>query len=157
MKILVTGANRYLGQGVIKQLLDYGFEVIATDFKDEYIDTRAKIICSNIFTLENPYEYFNKPDVLLHMAWRDGFVHNSINHINDFPLHYNFISKLIDSGIKHVFVIGSMHEVGFFEGSINENTPTNPQSLYGISKNALRRAVELKCNNDVILQWLRGF
>ena len=48
--------------------------------------------------------------------------------------------------------------MGFFEGSINENTPCNPQSLYGISKNALRRIVELECmNNNVIFQWLRGF
>lgn len=34
-KILVTGANGYLGKGVVKQLLDDGIEVIATDFKPE--------------------------------------------------------------------------------------------------------------------------
>ena len=48
----------------------------------------------------------------------------------------SFIYKMIKGGIKQVAVMGSMHEVGFFEGSINENTPCNPQSLYGISKNA---------------------
>ena len=31
MKILVTGANGFLGRGVVKQLLDDGMEVIATD------------------------------------------------------------------------------------------------------------------------------
>ena len=40
MKILVTGANGYLGQGVVKCLLDKGIEVIATDFK---IDTVRSI------------------------------------------------------------------------------------------------------------------
>lgn len=60
------------------------------------------------------------------------------------PLHYNFIYKLIDSGIKHVSVIGIMYETKFFEGNINEHTPANPQSLYGISKNALCRATKLK-------------
>ena len=60
--------------------------------------------------------------------------------------------------MKKVAVLGSMHEVGFFEGSINETTPTNPQSLYGISKNALRNAVELLCKkHSIIFQWLRGF
>ena len=38
MRVLVTGANGYLGQGVVKQLLDDGVEVVATDFKADYID-----------------------------------------------------------------------------------------------------------------------
>ena len=65
---------------------------------------------------------------------------------------------MIDTGIKKVAVMGSMHEVGFFEGSINEATPCKPQSLYGISKNALRRLLELKCKEkSTVFQWLRGF
>lgn len=158
MKILVTGANGYLGMGIVKQLLDKGIEVIATDFRNDGIDDRAKIVCTDLFSINDPYNYFGQPDVLLHLAWRDGFVHNSMNHINDLPNHYSFIKKMIDNGIKRVAVMGSMHEVGFYEGSINENTPCKPQSLYGISKNALRMAVELDCkNNNVVFQWLRGF
>lgn len=158
MKILVTGANGYLGKGVVKQLLDDGHEVIATDFKGNFIDKRAKVILCDIFSLENPFEYFEKPDVLLHMAWKDGFVHNSEEHIKDLPKHMKFIKQLINSGIKQLAILGSMHEVGFFEGSINENTNCNPQSLYGISKNALRRIIELDCKDkDIIFQWLRGF
>lgn len=158
MKILVTGANGYLGKGVVKELLDKGYQVIATDFKSNYIDSRATIFEEDLFKIDNPFEHFGKPDILIHMAWREGFVHNSINHINDLPLHYNFIENLIKSGLKHVTVLGSMHEVGFYEGAITENTPTHPQSLYGISKDALRNAIELLCKqNSVIFQWLRGF
>lgn len=158
MKILVTGANGYLGQGVVKKLLDDGNEVIATDFSDENIDKRAVIKCTDVFDLDDPYTYFEEPDVLLHMAWRDGFIHNSTNHLNDLPKHYFFLDKIIESGIKQVAVLGSMHEVGFFEGSINEDTPTNPQSLYGIAKDALRKAVELDCkNSNTVFQWIRGY
>lgn len=158
MKILVTGANGYLGKGVVKELLDKGYQVIATDFKSNYIDSRATIFEEDLFKIDNPFEHFGKPDILIHMAWRDGFVHNSINHINDLPLHYNFIKNMIKSGLKHVTVLGSMHEVGFYEGAITENTPTNPQSLYGISKDALRNAVSLLCKqNSIVFQWLRGF
>ena len=158
MKILVTGANGYLGKGVVKNLLDKGCHVIATDMKDDLIDSRADILPADLFSLEDPFQYFKCPDVVLHMAWRDGFVHNSENHIYDLPKHYSFLNKMIESGIKQVAVMGSMHEIGFFEGSINEHTPTNPQSYYGISKDALRRAVELQCRNkNIVFQWLRGF
>ena len=91
MKILVTGANGYLGQGVVKAILDKGQDVVATDFAVENVDSRAKKVACNIFTLENPYEYLGKPDVLLHMAWRDGFKHYSSAHIEDLPKHYAFI------------------------------------------------------------------
>lgn len=158
MRILVTGANGYLGKGVVKQLLDNGEAVVATDLADDFIDRRAKVKCANLFLLDDPYGYFGKPDALLHMAWRDGFVHSSANHINDLPRHVEFISKMVASGIKKVAVMGSMHEIGFFEGSINESTPCNPQSLYGISKNALRMVAELECkNHNTLFQWFRGF
>lgn len=157
-RILLTGANGYLGKGVLKTLLDMGHSVIATDISDRYIDKRAEVVCGDIFAIDDPFTYFGNPDILLHMAWRDGFVHNSMNHINDLSKHYAFVSKMVDAGIKQVAALGSMHEIGFFEGSICESTPCNPQSLYGISKNALREALELKCKNtDTIFQWLRGF
>lgn len=158
MRILVTGANGYLGTGVVKQLLDDGHEVIATDYQCKEIDKRAQNYSTDIFSIEDPYSFFGKPDVLLHMAWRNGFVHNSISHIEDFPKHYNFIESMMNSNIERIAVVGSMHEIGFFEGSIKENTPANPQSLYGISKNALRQSVFLlgKENNKKV-QWIRGF
>lgn len=158
MKVLVTGANGYLGQGVVKELINKGCEVVATDFKSDNIDKRATIIECNLFSLENPYEYFEKPDVVLHMAWRDGFVHYSENHILDLPKHYEFIKKLINGGLKRITVMGSMHEVGFWEGAISEDTPCNPLSLYGVSKNSLRDMVKMLAKqNNVEFQWLRGY
>lgn len=158
MRILVTGANGYLGQGVVKCLLDMGIEVIATDFETENIDTRASVFKCDIFKINNPFVYFSEPDVLLHMAWRNGFVHYSDTHIDDLPNHYSFIKKMAIAGIKQIAVIGSMHEIGFYEGSVNENTPCHPTTPYGIGKNALRELTQLVCKqNDVVFQWLRGF
>ena len=159
MKILVTGANGYLGQGVVKQLLDDGVEVIAAcHSRTDIVDSRATIMQCDIFKLDNPFLYFGEPDVLLHMAWRNGFIHNDPSHIDDLPKHYNFLKKIINGGINQVAVMGSMHEVGFFEGSIKEDTPTHPASLYGISKDALRNATQQMCKNaGVTFQWLRGY
>lgn len=158
MKILITGANGYIGQGITKKLLDMGYFVIATDFQDDYIDDRALIKKCDLFSLEEPYEYFEQPDVLLHLAWRDGFRHNSKSHMLDLPKHYEFVKKMLDAGLTRLCGMGSMHEIGFYEGSINDDTATNPQSLYGISKNALRQACEIMTSeNNVVFQWIRGF
>ena len=158
MKVLVTGANGYLGQGVVRRLCDLGAQVVAADFAADNIDRRAEAVTADLFGTDNPYEFFGKPDVLLHLAWRDGFVHNSDAHIADLPKHYAFIKSFVDGGVKRVCVMGTMHEVGFFEGSIDENTPCSPQSLYGICKNALRGMTAQMCEAARIpWQWLRGY
>lgn len=158
MKILVTGANGYLGQGVVKELLDIGSDVIAVDFDTSNIDNLSEKVKCNLFDIENPYEYFGHPDVLLHMAWRDGFVHFSNAHIDDLPKHYQFIIKMAESGISRIAVMGTMHEIGFFEGSINEHTPCNPVNPYGISKNALRELTKIVTDkHNISFQWLRGY
>ncbi len=158
MKILVTGANGYLGFGIVKQLLNDGFEVVATDLTVTHVDERAKSVECNIFNIDNPYEYFENPDVVLHLAWRDGFVHNSDNHVLDLPFHFLFLKRMIDSGIERVAILGSMHEIGFFEGAINEDTPCKPMNLYGIAKNSLRDMIDLiSGQRKTQFQWLRGY
>ena len=49
------------------RLLDDGVKVIASDITSENIDNRAIIKECNIFNLDDPYSFFDKPDVLLHL------------------------------------------------------------------------------------------
>lgn len=77
MRILVTGANGYLGQGIVKAIIESGNKVIATDFKLDNVDTRATKIECDIFSIEDPYEYFEKPDILI--LFRNKYVMNLIN------------------------------------------------------------------------------
>ncbi len=157
-RILVTGAAGYIGLHVVNALLDMGYDVIATDISADRIDTGATLRCGDIFSEPDPYRAFGEPDVLIHLAWRDGFVHNSPKHFEDLPRHYAFISRMIEGGVQNVNVMGSMHEIGFYEGAIDETTPQNPSSLYGISKNALRQALtSLQATKPFSLKWLRGY
>lgn len=159
MKILVTGANGFMGKGIVEKLANKNCEVIAADF--EKFETHCQNVVSkevNLFEIKNPYKELGEPEIVLHLAWRDGFKHASNAHIDDLGKHYYFLQKMIDGGVKKLVVLGSMHEIGFHEGSVNENTPCNPLSLYGISKNALRQMLMLAVKGtETKLQWIRGF
>lgn len=158
--VIVTGANGYLGRHVVKALLNMGHQVYAMDIKTEDVDDRAVKIQGNIFANGvELYNQVNEPDVCIHLAWRDGFVHSSPNHMGDLSKHFMFIKGMLDAGLKQIVVMGSMHEIGYWEGEIDEKTPTNPLSQYGVAKDALRRSLELLVSNydNVIFQWTRGF
>ena len=158
MKIAVTGANGFLGRGIVKQLLDSGIEVVAVSRSIDELDSRADIVQKNIFDMADPYLEMKSPNVILHLAWIDGFNHNSNSHMDNLNNHFHFLDKLFSSPVDMVSVMGTVHEVGFFEGSVNSETPTNPSNFYGISKNTLRQLVqELAVKNNKTYQWLRAF
>lgn len=158
-KILITGANGYIGKHVVKSLLDKGYDVYACDINFDEVDIRAKKVTVSIFDESiDVFKETGKPDICIHLAWRNGFVHNSESHIQDLYKHYSFVKRMIEGGLKHLSVMGSMHEVGYWEGSIDENTPTNPLSLYAIAKNSLRQMIEVLIKDkDIVFQWMRGF
>lgn len=159
MKILVTGANGYIGQHVVTKILDAKHDVIAVDLHNNNIDSRAKYVNMNIFSGDmDMFDKLDRPDICLHLAWQDGFIHNSDKHIKMLYSHFEFLKNLANSGIKKIAVMGSMHEIGYHEGVVNENTPCNPISMYGIAKNSLRQMLfSMFDGTSVKLQWLRAF
>ncbi|MFY4479258.1 NAD-dependent epimerase/dehydratase family protein [Latilactobacillus sakei] len=160
MKILVTGANGYLGRGIVESLAKLGQEIVATDISTEGIVELDNInkVEADLFNLDDPYTFFGSPDIMLHLAWRDGFVHNSKAHLEDLSKHMLFLDKMFNSKIKKISVMGSMHEVGFYEGSVDENTETNPMTYYGIAKDALRKyVIQEGQEKSKDYQWLRAY
>lgn len=159
MKILVTGAGGYIGRHIVERLLENGAEVIAFDINTDGVDARATKINGD-FSAQSTYVYdeLGRPDACLHLAWKDGFIHNSNAHMLYLSDHFQFLSNLLDGGLKQLAVMGTMHEIGYFEGEVNEDTPTNPYTLYGIAKNSLRQALlAYTKDKDVVFQWIRAY
>lgn len=161
MKVLVTGADGYLGRGVVEKLLEGGHEVLgfglgeaprvydAPSFSYEQCDV-MKLNSEELSDLN--------PDVVVHLAWRNGFRHREVSHIDDLPGHYAFIRSCVKAGVPKVAVMGSMHEVGYHEGAVSADTPCRPTTPYAIAKNALRQLATAECSeSETDLLWMRGY
>lgn len=158
-RVLVTGANGYIGTYVVQELIKKGYDAVACDVCFHNLPDTVERLEADIFDpAADIYEKAGKPDCLIHLAWRNGFQHNADTHLGDLPAHLRFLQNMIDAGLKKLSVMGSMHEVGYWEGAITAASPTNPLSYYGIAKNALRQALEVMVKGkDVSFHWLRGY
>jgi len=158
-KVLVTGASGYIGRHVVRELLRRGFLVVSNDLYRDETNPEAEFISTDIFSGEQGiFEALGRPDALIHLAWEQGFVHGAPVHMERLSAHFRFLKDMVKGGLKEISVMGSMHEVGFFEGAVTADTPCSPLSLYGVSKNALRQAMFIEAKQgDFALYWLRGF
>ncbi len=163
INVAVTGANGYIGSHVIKVLQkspEVG-NVTAIDFRSDYIDDGVRFLKADILAEADAADLYSRlgcPDAVIHLAWQDSFNHAAPSHLNNLGAHYVFLKNLIDAGCPSVSVMGTMHEVGYWEGEVTADTPCSPLSLYGIAKNALRQALLTYCEDkDVSIKWLRAF
>jgi len=158
-RVVVTGAGGYIGRHVVAELLRRDFDVVACDLALSGIDVRATLLTDDIFAADHGlYDRLGCPDTLIHLAWKDGFVHNALSHMENLSAHVRFLTHMAEAGCARIAVMGTMHEVGYHEGVVDENTPCVPLSQYGVAKNALRQSMMLwMANRATTFCWLRAF
>lgn len=170
--VLVTGAAGYIGRHVVTALTARGdrvtavvrpgsahrvpsatgegrVDVVELDVLDPAVDAGPG---SGLHELLDPV-----PDAVVHLAWEKGFAHGAPEHMRRLSDHYRVLERFVDAGVARLAVLGTMHEVGYHEGAITAETPTAPQSLYGIAKDALRRASFVSFAERTDLMWLRAY
>jgi dTDP-6-deoxy-L-talose 4-dehydrogenase (NAD+) len=167
LKIVVTGATGFIGNHLIKELLkDMNNEVIATSRDTEKAKkyewfTKVKYISYDLDSLEeiNLFEYFDKPDRVIHLAW-DGLPnYNDLIHIEkNLFNNYQFIKNLVANGLKDITITGTCFEYGLINGCLSEDIQTNPSNSYAIAKDNLRKFIEeLKKQFEFNYKWIRLF
>ncbi len=167
MKVLVTGATGFIGNNVTKELLKNNHEVIATSSNESKAKNCSwfndvKYIAFNLSQFNSDIDYyseFNKPDVIIHLAWEGLPNYNSLFHIErNLFRHYSFLKSMIVNGAKDITVTGTCLEYGLQEGELNEDLPSRPSNSYAIAKDSLRKFLEqLQKDISFNFKWARLF
>lgn len=156
--VLVTGAGGYLGPHVVTALLDRGYEVTAVlrPGSSAPLDPRAQLLYADVLS-ENFLINIPASAGVVHLAWQDGFAHNSPAHMGNVSAHFRLLTALASSGSPRIVALGTMHEVGYWEGKIDATTPTLPISQYGIAKDALRKSLSQAISQTMSFAWARCY
>lgn len=171
MKTLVTGATGLIGNYVIHRLLSHNHEVVATSANEkkarrmdwfgkvDYRELDISAIHSFHTAGHNLCEYFNKPDRIIHIAWKDSNLHESLVHFESNLLtHYAFLKALIDQGIEDVTVTGTSLEYGYQSGCLDESVIADPVVPYALAKYALLKLLQRVQKKSLFnLKWVRFF
>lgn len=155
--VIVTGAGGYLGPHVVSALLDRGHSVMAVvrPGSTAVLDSRAIVVEGDVLSEEFASEL--PPSLgMVHLAWQDGFAHNSPAHMLNLSAHFRLLTAAA-AKLPRIVALGTMHEVGYWEGPIDAATPTAPLSQYGITKNALRESLSQAISGRTSFAWARCY
>ena len=165
MKILVTGATGFVGQHVVRWLVNHGYSVTATGTSTEkakafdWFDKVTFIPCDYFAEDKNYYEFFGEPDLLIHLAWKGLPNYMMRFHMEEnLPVEMRFLRSFAESQKTKIAATGTCYEYGVVDGCIAEDHPTNPNTVYSAAKDALRRYVEFLASEfGISWNWIRLF
>ncbi|KGP73331.1 NAD-dependent epimerase/dehydratase family protein [Pontibacillus yanchengensis] len=152
MKVLVTGGAGFIGSHVVKWLIHEGHSPIVLDNlssgKKEHLPDSIPIYQIDVASDEviNVFKE-EQPDAVIHMAAQTDVTSSILQPEEDIRTNVLGTIKLLscakEYNIKQFIFSSSCAVYGEHKGLINEQTPTNPISIYGVSKLAAETYIKL--------------
>ncbi len=182
MKVTVTGGAGELGQFVVRDLIEHGYEVVSVDQRI-IKDAPYKQIVADLSDLGQIYGCISGSDAIIHLGAirAPGANPNEVVFRNNVMGTFNVFEAAACLNLKRVVWASSINVLGFGFAyrkfspvylPIDENHPNLPQDCYGLSKlvgeeiaAAFTRRTEIPCvslrftwigNDELYLKYLPG-
>ncbi|MCI8834392.1 MAG: NAD(P)-dependent oxidoreductase [Ruminococcus sp.] len=156
-KILVTGANSFIGRHLCERLLREGREVIAVVRKGRVGNCRFAGNFENGTFLEAGMEEYGglkeklagkQVDIVIHLAWdgvRGSKRQETERQYKNYQHSMELLSVMAEQGCSAFMTAGSQAEYGICNSSISEETVCVPNTEYGKYKLQFYREAEQFC------------
>lgn len=142
--IVVTGASGFIGSSLVKKLIQKGYTPIILNRASSNSDRLKEINSYQTYTynhLTNTNLIHKlkqrQPQAFIHLAWKG--THNREHNqpyqiLDNLPLTLDSVTLANAVGCQHWIGIGSQTEYGNPNCQVNENYPTQPNTIYGQAK-----------------------
>ena len=140
-RVIVTGANGFIGSQLVSELIAAEIPVTALVRPNSNIDILKESKCYNIIKTNNYLDpsvqrqlTVSRPDYIVHCAWQKISKNNTSSIINNMNLLIKSLELASYLNCKGFVSIGTHEEYGIKEGEIKESDNTNPMSSVGKAK-----------------------
>lgn len=114
---------------------------------------------NNLSGSENIYDLFERPDLLIHLAWEGLPNYRSKFHLErTYPAHCGFLKTMVEGGLSSLVITGTCLEYGMRTGCLAEDMPAAPVVPYAEAKNRLlKHTTQLQAAHAFKFKWVRLF
>ena len=163
-RVVVTGANGFIGKYTLKFLVKAGFEVCALRFRGEELQVEGVnwyTVDLMDFSAVNVLLEQLEATHLLHLAWytEHGKFWHATENLQWVACSLNLVKCFVKHGGQRVVMAGSCAEYDWSSSHCSEQeTECRPSTLYGVCKNSLRQISQAFCEqNNISFAWGRIF
>lgn len=165
-KVVITGISGFIGSNISEYLLSQNCKVYAIIRENSNLKKLEGFKSEIIFFQIDDVDLKIKLEALgefslIHCAWNG--VGSELRNIWQIQIeNISFFAKILSfiesSIIKKIIFLGSQAEYGKFVFQVNEESPLDLNSAYGVSKNTCRLMLELfATEKNINWIWLRVF
>lgn len=143
MKILVTGGHGFIGKPAVESVAKLEYEVLAPHSLESSPENGLDLLDP---VAVDTYLSRHRPEGLIHLAWdtTPGAYWETPANLAWAAASLRLLEAFARHGGKRVVVSGTSAEYSWKSSDPldEEKTPLKPDSLYGVSKDSLRRIIE---------------